>query len=144
MSIASAGCLLAIIFAFPETSRKLVGNGSIEAIGINRLPFTQVYGNVGLEQARIAPSFGRKLRLKDLLACIRCLLRKDTAIVVFAMGILYAIYSCLQASLSSLFIGLYDLNELQAGLIYLPFGVGCAAAAYLIGKSYILHLSHKT
>ena len=134
LSVASASCLLAILFALPETSRKLVGNGSIEAVGIHRLPFTKFYDNVGLEQTRISPS-SRRLRLPNPLTCIRCLLRKDTAIIVFVIGILYTIYSCLQASLSSLFIGLYGLNELQAGLIYLPFGLGCAAAAYFTGKS---------
>ncbi|MCJ1435229.1 hypothetical protein MMC27_004601 [Xylographa pallens] len=66
LSMASAACLLAIIFALPETLRKLVGNGSIRAVGVNRLPFTKV--------------------------------------------------------------------ELQAGLIYLPFGLGCAIAAYLTGR----------
>ena len=135
--------MLAIIFAFPETSRKLVGNGSVEAKGINRLPYAKVYGSVGLEQARIAVLSERRLRLRGPLTCIRCLLRRDNAIVVFAMGILYTIYSCLQASLASLFIGLYGLSELQAGLIYLPFGVGCAAAAYLSGKNYE-DCSHRT
>jgi hypothetical protein len=41
--------------------------------------------------------------------------------------------TCLQASLSSLFIEIYGLNELQAGLIYLPFGIGCAVAAFGTG-----------
>ena len=133
LSIASAACLLTIIFVLPETLRKLVENGSIRAIGINRLPFPKVYENVGLE--RDSPSCIRNLRLLNPLTCIRSLIRKDTAIVIFTIGILYTLYSCLQASLSSLFIELYDLSELQAGLIYLPFGLGCAIAAYLTGQS---------
>ncbi|MCJ1337330.1 hypothetical protein MMC09_002612 [Bachmanniomyces sp. S44760] len=132
LSIASAACLLAIIFALPETLRNIVGNGSLRATSVNRLPFPKMYALNDLERSSL--SRNSRLQLPNPFTCIRVLLRRDTAIVVFTLGVLYTLYSCLQASLATLFIGLYDLTELQAGLIYLPFGLGCAMAAYFTGR----------
>lgn len=39
-------------------------------------------------------------------------------------GTLYTTYSCIQASLSLLFIEIYHFSVVQAGSIYLPCGVG--------------------
>lgn len=61
------------------------------------------------------------------------LLRKDTAIVILALGVQYMTYTCLQASLSTLFMDIYEFSQLQAGLIYLPYGVGCASMAFCAG-----------
>lgn len=58
---------------------------------------------------------------------------KDTALITIIYGIYYMDFSCLQASLSPLFIEIYDLSEFNAGLIYLPFGVGSVAGAYCSG-----------
>ncbi len=44
------------------------------------------------------------------------------------------LYCCLHTSLSSLFIRLYDLNQLEAGLIYLLFGIGNTVSTLLSGK----------
>ena len=75
----------------------------------------------------------RQWHIPNPLKCIYTLFRKDTAIIVCSMGILYMTSSCIQASLSSSFISVYRFGEIESGLIYLPFGVGCASAAYLTG-----------
>lgn len=51
-----------------------------------------------------------------------------------AYGVGYATYSCLQASLSSLFLDIYEISGLASGLIYIPFGVACALSAFATGK----------
>lgn len=51
-----------------------------------------------------------------------------------AFGVGYATYSCLQASLSSLFLDIYNISGLASGLIYIPFGVACALSAFATGK----------
>lgn len=58
---------------------------------------------------------------------------KDTASVVLVNADVYTAYSCLQASLSSLFINMFEL-----GLIYIPFGVGCFVAFQLCKFGYLL------
>ena len=42
--------------------------------------------------------------------------------------------NCLQASLTSLFIEIYGYTQLEAGLIYLPFGIGCFIGTLLSCK----------
>jgi len=54
--------------------------------------------------------------------------------VILVISIFYATYSCVAASLSSVFVEIYHLNELDAGLIYLPFGIACATTAYMTGN----------
>jgi hypothetical protein len=119
-----------VIFVQPETARDIVGNGGIPTHGLHRRPFTNK--NVSGEQDfRMG---GRKRGFSKPLSCIYRLKDKDTAILITTLSILYMTYTCLQASLASLFIKVYRLNNLQGGLIYLPFGCGCAIAAFGTGK----------
>lgn len=62
---------------------------------------------------------------------------KDTALITTIYGIYYMDFSCLQGSLSPLFINLYHLSKLNAGLIYLPFGVGSVMGAYCSGIFFL-------
>lgn len=68
------------------------------------------------------------------LACLLLLRQRRTAMVVGCVGIHYTIYSCLQASLSTLITENYHVSGLVSGLTYLPFGVACALAAFGTGK----------
>lgn len=43
-------------------------------------------------------------------------------------------YTCLQASLSTLCTDIYGLGQLEAGLIYLPFGFGSIAMTCVSGE----------
>ena len=49
-------------------------------------------------------------------------------------GMFYTVHTCLAASLSTICIDLYGLSYLEAGLVYLPAGVGGILAAYSTGK----------
>ncbi|KAF2969968.1 hypothetical protein GQX73_g3601 [Xylaria multiplex] len=59
---------------------------------------------------------------------------RDMFVLLLCNGIFYAACACVQASLSSLFIQVYGYEELQAGLIYLPFGLAALVSAYVWGK----------
>lgn len=43
------------------------------------------------------------------------------------------VHSCLQASLSTIFVDIYHVSGLVAGLVYIPFGVACMVASFLAG-----------
>lgn len=68
------------------------------------------------------------------LKSLKIILRKDNAVVLLAWGLMYAVYACIIASLSTLCIEIYGLNEWQAGLIYLPFGLGGTVSTFFSGK----------
>lgn len=72
-----------------------------------------------------------------VLQYLNTLRQKDKLLVLSCQAILYMTYTCLLASLSTIFIDIYHFDELQAGLIYLPFGLGCTCMAYLAGKRLI-------
>lgn len=132
LSIGSGASLTTIIILLPETARKVVGNGSIPARGIHKLPIPRLLGLA--ETSTVISAVKHEWKLPNPLVCLYTLIHKDTAIIVATVGLLYMICVCIQASLSSTFISIYHLGELQSGLIYLPFGFGCSLAAYFVGR----------
>lgn len=62
------------------------------------------------------------------------LLRKDNTIIILAAGILYLVYICTCTSLSILFINIYELNQWQTRLVYLPFGIGGTVSTFFSGQ----------
>ncbi|KFY44179.1 hypothetical protein V494_01603 [Pseudogymnoascus sp. VKM F-4513 (FW-928)] len=130
LSIASGTCLLLIIFFLPETARNIVGNGSAIPFGIYKLPTTNKRSAV----IDGPPAKHPEIRFPNPLLSLYVLRKWDTAITILAFSILYMIYMSVQTSLGSLFVIKYSLSDLQGGLVYLPFGVGCALAAFFTGR----------
>ena len=142
LCIVSGFCLLLIILTLPETARNLVGNGSDTPSPLLRLPMPRIMGQSTARINETDCEVGRKRgwHVPNPIACLKVLSRKDTFIVVTAGGIIHMAYSCLQASLSTLCIKIYGLGQLEAGLIYLPFGFGSIAMTCVSGK--LRSLSH--
>jgi hypothetical protein len=118
-----------VVFLLPETSRNLVGNGSIRPPKYLRLPIPALMRH--WKEGDLAES--HKWRIPNPLKSLTILARKDNTVIILACGILYAIYACLMASLSILFIDIYKLNQWQAGIIYLPFGIGGTVSTFFSG-----------
>ncbi|KAH8887634.1 major facilitator superfamily transporter [Thozetella sp. PMI_491] len=131
LCIAGGFCLLLILLTLPETSRRLVGNGNVSARGIHRAPFPLAKLPKASTPAHTESSGSR---IPNPLACLWILLRKDVAIVVLCFSIYYTTSCCMQASLSTLALEIYDLDELQGGLIYIPYGIGCLVSTFGWGK----------
>jgi hypothetical protein len=108
-----------------------VGNGSIPPAAHLRLPisiFMRHWEEDGGEPVR------QRGRMPNPLKSLKILLRKDNAVVLLAYGLMYAVYTCIIASLSTLCIEIYGLSEWQAGLIYLPFGLGGTVSTFFSGS----------
>lgn len=73
-------------------------------------------------------------RVPNPVKSLRLLSRKDVAVSIMPGGFLYTVYCCIHTSLSTTFIQVYHLDEWQAGLIYLPFGIGAIAATLISSK----------
>ena len=130
LCIASGLCLLIMAFFLPETSRNIVGNGSCKPPKQLRLPFSTLMCHWKESDIRT----GHEWRIPNPLKSLTILIRKDNAIIIIACGFLYTIYTCLNTSLSVLFIKTYNLNQWQAGLIYLPFGLGGTFSTLFSGR----------
>ena len=118
-----------MIFLLPEASRNIVGNGSIRPPKHLRLPFTTLTCHWKDNNALEHP----KRQIPNPLKSLTILVRKDNTVIILACGILYLIYTCINTSLSVLFIDIYKLNQWQAGLIYLPFGLGGTVSTFFSG-----------
>lgn len=133
LCIAGGSCLILILLTLPETARSLVGNGSISPPRINRT-FISLLRNPRETPASKADR-SKIFSLPNPLTSLKILVLGDVFIVLLCNGIYYMIYCCAQASLASLFVKVYDYTELEAGLIYIPFGVGCLVSLFAWGKA---------
>ena len=133
-------CLILILFTLPETARCLVGDGSIPARGINRTLWS-ILTQCAQPQRRIEVEDKPTARIPNPFSSLKLLLLKDVAIIIVCNGVYYATYCSIQASLSTLFIDIYNYQELQAGLIYIPFGLACLVSALTWGLYFHLPAS---
>jgi MFS family permease len=133
----------------PETSRNVVGNGSVPPQDWNMtlldyLRFRKEAGsgddltrcataeNRRLEQAELGKK--RKLRFPNPLKTIHIIMEKDVGVLLLYNALIYTAFYDIVASVPALFQEIYGFNDLQIGLCYIPSGLGCAAASYINGK----------
>jgi multidrug resistance protein len=143
------GCFLVpFVLTVPETSRNVVGNGSITPQGWN-LTLVEWYrlwkqdrsGNAlsrsGTAESRRAAQAEqakkRKLRWPNPLKTIHIVMEKDMAMILFYNALIYTAFYDVTASIPSLFQEIYHFNDLQIGLCYLPFGIGCGISSFTNG-----------
>ena len=130
LCIASGSCLVTMMLFLPETSRNIVGDGSIRPPKPLRLPFSTIMCH--WKESDILSTY--KWRMPNPFKSLIILARKDNAIIILACGFLYVVYTCINASLSTLFVSIYKLNQWEAGLIYLPFGLGGVLSSFISGR----------
>ena len=130
LSILGGTHLLALLIFLPETSRKLVADGSILPA---RLISRSIYSIV-IFRKPVTKQTPPPFSWPNPLSCLSTLFKKSNFIVLMVGGLQYTIFGCLAASLSTQMIHLYSLNYLTAGLLYLPSGIGGILAAYLTGR----------
>ncbi|KAI1821718.1 major facilitator superfamily domain-containing protein [Xylaria intraflava] len=133
------GAHLIVLFIFlPETQRKLVGNGSRPVRGVVYWNLFSVLfhkdpsGEHKLEA--VTSKNKRKCRFPNPLACLPVLCGKGSLAVILIGSITYTVKMTLQTSLAAQCTDIYDLNYLEAGLIYLPSGIGGSIASHFTGR----------
>ena len=133
LTILSGAHLFGLLLLFPETSRKLVGNGSlIPRSQLNRTVCAILQDRKSTtEPSTTSPKL---THIPNPLISLKMLFHKPTFIIVAVGSIQYAIFGALGTSLATVMAETYSLNFLTAGLIYLPSGIGGLLAALLTGK----------
>ena len=121
LAILSGFCLVVLVVFLPETARTIVGSGGYAAT----VPGLGICSKSGRQkhfpQRTDNSSLIGRLRLPNPLKCL--------------VPIAYTTYFCVQASLALIFIEIYHFKEIQAGLVYLPFGCGCVIASLVSGDN---------
>ncbi|RCI09463.1 hypothetical protein L249_3673 [Ophiocordyceps polyrhachis-furcata BCC 54312] len=123
--------LIPWILCVPETCRAVVGNGSVppptwdmtlvdfvRCRGVNQRPDT-------------APRV--HLRLPNPLRTLHVVFRKEEGLILLISAFIYLNFILVSVTLSTLFKSIYQYNELEVGLCYLPYGIGCCLACLAQG-----------
>lgn len=135
LAILGGTTLVLLVVALPETSRTIVGNGSNPPRHIYRtlipiLRANQLVSNAAETRKRKRISFPNTLKSLKILFSFRL------SNVLICNGIAYTVGCCVQASLSTLFIEVYGYHDLEAGLIYIPYGIACLLSTLIWGMFF--------
>ncbi|KAK4204499.1 MFS general substrate transporter [Triangularia verruculosa] len=122
---------IAMLLFFPETQRRIVGNGSARVRGIYWSLFS-------LFQAKTSP-YSTTIsqptrRWPNPFACLPILRDKGSLTVIFIYSVTYTVKMTLQTSLGAQCVEIYKLSYLDAGLIYLPSGIAGGIGSFSTGK----------
>jgi len=136
LTIIGSVFLVCIVLLLPETNRKVVGNGSIAAHGLNK-PVLHVLApkatNFEVPQELQRLSIWKTLTAvaPNPLKSFKMILEKDTFFVLFATGTFHTMYTVCQTTLPTLFKDAYGFNETQIGLCFLAISIGVIFGSYL-------------
>lgn len=135
---------------FPETNRKLVGDGSVTPPKWSRtLPDVlsdrkcQITNPDDLDAARVLQP--RTKKMFNPLATLALLAEPSTAIILFVTGISYSSFYAVSTSLTVQFHEIYNLNTTLQGLLFLPQAIGTVFATIintrLVDANFARHAS---
>ncbi|KAH9904342.1 MFS general substrate transporter [Xylariomycetidae sp. FL2044] len=151
LAITGALDLAILLLFFPETCRRIVGDGSILPRSSNRTLLQWLYLRRQITKqkqqqhvvdAASPPAAQSPAERRDgvqsawarSLSALILLFEKEISLLSSYGGLLFAgIYAVGTAS-PTLFTKYYGLNEFQIGLTYLPLAAGSVVAAVLVGK----------
>lgn len=142
--------MIPLVFAFPETGRKVVGDGSIPPQGWNKSllniwkerhrssgpdssPLERTESHQSAHSARAALASQRNIRFPNPLHTLAVCFEKDVGMLLLFNSLVYTAFYDVAASTPYLFAQTYGFNDLQIGLSYIPFGVGCFLAPIING-----------
>ncbi|KOC08603.1 putative MFS transporter [Aspergillus flavus AF70] len=124
---------------FPETAQKVVGNGSLPppTWNLSLINWYQTRSRRTEEEQEEATNTTEernKITFPDPLRTLSIVFQKDTSLILLSNAILFAGFYDVSASIPSIYQDLYNLNDLQIGLCYIPFGLGATLASIISGK----------
>ena len=129
LCILSGSHLLVLFLFLPETSRRLVGNGDLMPPHWMSKSIWSLNNDKSTMSGEAA-----KFVIPNPISCLLALKDRANILVILVGGMQYANFGCLAASSSTQMIEIYSLGYLEAGLVYLPSGVGGIIAAYFTGR----------
>lgn len=147
LCIAAVVVLAPMLFFFPETCRRIVGDGSIrppvwhrtfwQLIKEARLRRRRRREENGLERTSTevskAPTF--RFTVPNPWLSIKLLFRRELALLLFYSGIIFAGFYGIATAMPSQLQAKYGFNDIVVGLMYLPMAGGSIAAAFVVGPA---------
>lgn len=128
-----------LLLFFPETCRKLVGDGSIRPAKWNMslLTFWHLRRNarVGADSRdKQNPSPKPPIRIPNPLATLHIIFEKEVGLVLASMAIAFGAYYAVSSALPSQYEEIYGFNDIQIALCFIPVGGGSVFAIFTQGR----------
>lgn len=132
--------LIPFALFFPETCRKVVGNGSILPPRLNstipaylREKRLSRAGDTYAFWAREQMKKDRRIRFPNPLAALVIMFNKQTGLIVICNALLFACFYAISTSLPEQMHTRYGLDDAKIGLMYLPLAAGSGISAFTTG-----------
>ncbi|KUJ19089.1 MFS transporter [Mollisia scopiformis] len=127
--------LLIMVIAFPETSRSVVGNGSIppQKWNVPLIRLIQQRLERSSHQEIDTQTITHRYRRPNPLEALSLALQKETGMLLTFSALMYAGYFGVLSSLPSQLARKYDFNSLQIGLCFIPYGFGSVTSRWTVG-----------
>jgi MFS family permease len=132
-----------MIACLPETARNVVGNGHQGRPPGRSAKQWILFGprwgkstHVEEDQQTNAthPPSKRRVRLMNPLTILKMALWKDAALILVLGGVNYAVWNSYLAMIPYLYSHVYNFNQIEIGLAYLPGAVGVISGGVINGK----------
>ncbi|KAM0524613.1 hypothetical protein ACHAPE_000711 [Trichoderma viride] len=119
------------VTSVPEVCRNVVGNGSIppQSWNITLVEFLRRRKTGDVPE----PGPKRKLRFPNPLGTLAIAFDKQMSQVLLIAAVIYVNFILVAATLSTQFAEIYNFDELEVGLCFLPYGLGCCLTVVLQG-----------
>jgi MFS family permease len=137
LAIFSGVLLVLFVFLFPETCRKVVGNGSIPPQGVNRSVISCIQQR---KLAKLTPNQvtpkpeKKKVAWPNPLVTFRILAEKESGILLMYNGLFFTGMMITISAMPELFYAAYGLDSLHIGLCYLSNGTAALISSLTMGR----------
>ncbi|KAK8127363.1 Major facilitator superfamily transporter [Apiospora sp. TS-2023a] len=132
--ILSGTVFVMILIFLPETLRTIAGDGSVRLKGMYQ-PFFErlVKAPAGVHDREDETLVRKPVSVASFLAPLKLLGQPDVLLHLIFGGMIYAVWSMVTSSTTSIFKGHFGLDELEIGLAFLPNGVGTIVGSTIVG-----------
>lgn len=151
LTILAAVTLVLMLFFYPETCRKIVGDGSIRPHPVYRTVWQVIKDRrrrreaeksndlEELHRVHTATSGRSRPKLKidfgNPFDSVAILFEPVLGLLLLYSSLVFAGFYAIATSMSEQMKDLYGLNEIEIGLMYLPMAAGSIVAAFIVGPS---------
>ena len=141
LTIFSSTFFLGLALFFPETCRKVVGDGSIPPPKLNS-SLTSFWRLRKRRKAGIPIDTAQQeacakeywVRFPNPLSTLVLVADKEAGLLLFCNGIVVACLVAVSTGVPSQFHAIYGFNTLEVALVFLPFSFGSLVSAFTTGK----------
>lgn len=139
--ISGGVCLIFTTIFYPETCRKLVGDGSIPPAKWNMSVMTYFH----LKSHRSTDTSGipkvNKIKITNPLLTLYVIFEMEVGLILIAVAISFASYYAIISAIPSQFAEIYGYNDIQIALCFIP--IGAAAMIAVLGGGKAVDLNYR-